>query len=166
MARSEEVNKKNVRIRLEPELRHTLAHLVYAVECLASNCPLGAKDNLKSIEGTLMFEGESHQEWERYFEAVFKSGSKRYGGAVQGMSSNETAKAKGKLFEDMIIIKMEPELRHVLSHLYYAIDCLIQQCPAGAEDNLKCIEGLIKFSGEGPENWEAQLNPPQAVTLK
>jgi len=56
--------------------------------------------------------------------------------------------------DDQLSIKMEPELRHVLAHFYYAIECLIHKQKAGAMDNIKCIEGLIMFDGNDPSDWE------------
>lgn len=61
-------------------------------------------------------------------------------------------------FNKALIVKMEPELRHVLAHLYYAIECLAKDCPLGALDNLKSIEGLIMFDGDEPEDWERYYN--------
>jgi len=57
------------------------------------------------------------------------------------------------MFDDQICIKMEPELRHVLAHIYYAIECLAQNAPIGALDNLKSIEGLLMFEGDELD-WE------------
>jgi len=58
-------------------------------------------------------------------------------------------------FDDQISIKCEPELRHVLIHLFYAVECLAAGCPIGCLDNLRSVEGLLAFDGDGPDEWEA-----------
>lgn len=63
-------------------------------------------------------------------------------------------KKKKKIFENQVIIKMNPELRHVFAHLYYAIEAAIEKCPNSAMDNLKSIEGLIMFEGDEHKDWE------------
>lgn len=55
--------------------------------------------------------------------------------------------------KNQIIVKLEPELRHILAHFYYAIECLINNQKYGALDNIKSIEGLIMFEGD-PSDWE------------
>lgn len=58
---------------------------------------------------------------------------------------------------DVISVKKEPELRHVLAHLYYAIEHLARREPRtmAAWHELKSIEGLVFFDGddEDYENW-------------
>lgn len=56
-------------------------------------------------------------------------------------------------FEDQITIKMEPELRHALAHIYYAVEALAHNRPISALDNLRSIESLIMFDGD-EDDWE------------
>lgn len=58
----------------------------------------------------------------------------------------------------MISVKTEAELRHVLAHLYYAIEHLAAEPPrsALATMELKSIEGLVFWDG-GDEDIEAWL---------
>lgn len=52
-----------------------------------------------------------------------------------------------------LVVKREPELRHVLAHLYYAIDALRQGLPRLALLELQSIEGLV-FWGTDDEEVE------------
>jgi len=95
-------------IKMEPEIRHVLAHIMFAVECLTKNCPIGAMDNIKSIEGLVMFDGDDPKEWEKYYKSVTqkrkvvnkmegkKSGSKKCKGKGGKCSQKSGKKCKGK----------------------------------------------------------------------
>lgn len=56
--------------------------------------------------------------------------------------------------KEYIKIKREPEIRHVLAHLYMAIDSILKNCPLSAIDNIQSIEGLIFYDGLDPTDWE------------
>lgn len=58
-------------------------------------------------------------------------------------------------FPNQIVIKLEPELRHALAHIWYAIDALAHGCPLVAIQEIKCIEALIFFDGDDQdiESW-------------
>lgn len=58
------------------------------------------------------------------------------------------------LLSEEVPVKGRPELRHILAHLYMAIECTIRDCPNGALDHLKSIEGLIFFDGDDPQDYE------------
>lgn len=81
----ESINKYLI-VKTEPELRHILAHMMFAIECLIKKCPNGAMDNIKSIEGLVMFDGDDPEDWERYYrnvkkrEGVMQVGCKKRGG--------------------------------------------------------------------------------------
>lgn len=62
------------------------------------------------------------------------------------------ADVSGKLFEQRPI-KLQPELRHVLTHLYYAIDHLIHSRSLSAKAELLSVEGLVFFDG-GDDDYE------------
>ncbi len=67
-------------------------------------------------------------------------------------------------FADALVVKTEPELRHVLAHLYYAIDHLVADRPIMAMNELKSIEGLVFFDGDDDqyESWlQAKLSPKE-----
>ena len=51
-------------------------------------------------------------------------------------------------------VKAQPELRHVLAHLYHAIEAVMAECPAVALDELKACESSIFFDGGDPADWE------------
>lgn len=63
-----------ISVKSEPEIRHIFAHLMFAIECLIKNCPNGAMDNIKSVEGLIMFDGDDPEDWERYYQNVIKKG--------------------------------------------------------------------------------------------
>jgi len=54
----------------------------------------------------------------------------------------------------MLIVKGEPELRHILAHLHNAIDALADGCVRVCKDELSSIEGLIMYDGETKEQEE------------
>ena len=56
----------------------------------------------------------------------------------------------GQLFEDQVRILHNPELRHVLAHLWAAIEATAQGLPTLAEAELASIEGLV-FYESGPD---------------
>ena len=64
--------KEYLIVKTEPELRHIIAHLIFAIECLIDKCPMGAMDNIKSIEGLIMFDGDNPKDWEKYYKNVLK----------------------------------------------------------------------------------------------
>jgi len=64
----------HVVIKDNPELRHVFAHILFAIEALAKNCPTGAMDNVKSVEGLVLFEGDDPVDWESYYQARAKGG--------------------------------------------------------------------------------------------
>ncbi len=72
-------------------------------------------------------------------------------------------------FADALVIKTEPELRHVLAHLYYAIDHLVAGRSLMAQNELKSIEGLVFFDGDDDqyESWlQAKLSPKEGSDEK
>jgi hypothetical protein len=73
---------------------------------------------------------------------------------------------KKRDFSDQISIKMEPELRHVLAHLFYALEAVVKKCPQGAMDNLRCVEGLVFFEGDQPEGWERYYTQVRSKSMK
>lgn len=48
----------------------------------------------------------------------------------------------------MLQVKSEAELRHVIAHLYAAIEALTNGCHLSAQDELGCIHGLVFFESE------------------
>lgn len=56
------------------------------------------------------------------------------------------------LFKSEKPIKLQPELRHVLAHIYMAIDALSENRPLDAQDNIASISGLIGMDDD--INWE------------
>ena len=94
---------KYIVVKSEPELRHILAHLMFAIECLAKNCPRGALDNIKSVEGLVMFDGDTPQDWERYYKNVERriklmacKGRKTTKGKSKSKKCKGRTKCKGK----------------------------------------------------------------------
>ena len=55
---------------------------------------------------------------------------------------------------DYIIVKNEPEIRHILAHILVAIYALADNCPLTAEDSIKSIEGLVTFNTDDPKESE------------
>ena len=54
----------------------------------------------------------------------------------------------------MLIVKGEPELRHILAHLHQAIDALADGCVRVAKDELESVEGLLMYDGETQDQEE------------
>jgi len=54
-------------------------------------------------------------------------------------------------FEDQIVIKLEPELRHVLAHLIVALYAVIDGNLQTAEENLRSVESTVFFGSEEDE---------------
>ncbi len=50
-----------ISIKLEPELRHTLAHMIYAIEALANGEPAEARYELEEIKGLVFWDSEGGQ---------------------------------------------------------------------------------------------------------
>jgi len=71
-------------------------------------------------------------------------------------ATEKATPAQIRAFEEALCVRTEPELRHVLAHLYYAIDHVIAQRYSTARMELKSIEGLIFFEG-GDDDYEAWL---------
>ncbi len=59
-------------------------------------------------------------------------------------------------FEDQIVLKLEPELRHVCAHFFFALEALAHGRPVLALENLRSIESLIMSDGNDA-NWEQEL---------
>ena len=55
-----------------------------------------------------------------------------------------------------ISIKMEPELRHVLAHLVYAIQALAKGQPAEALYEIKGFDGLIFWDSDEGQTSDAK----------
>ena len=59
-------------------------------------------------------------------------------------------------FEDEILIKQNPELRHVLAHILNALEELAHSRPGSALDELRCVRGLVAWEGE-PDEIEEEI---------
>ena len=57
----------------------------------------------------------------------------------------------------MIDVKYEPELRHVLAHIIYAIQALNENCPLVAQQELDCIKELVFWADDSNEAIECDL---------
>ena len=96
MSKKTEFFEKTLSIKTEPELRHVLAHIYYSIECLCEEppCVFGALDNLKSIEGLIMFDGDGARDWESYYEEMARRG--RLGKALKMKMKKKKDKKKKK----------------------------------------------------------------------
>ena len=56
-----------------------------------------------------------------------------------------------------IVIKADPELRHVLSHMILALRALAEGHPRVAQYELQQIEGLVFFESDDDASLEAWL---------
>lgn len=73
--------------------------------------------------------------------------------AAERLTKGAYAEVGSQLFQERSI-KLQPELRHVLTHLYYAIEHLIHARPLSAKAELLSVEGLIFFDG-GDDDYES-----------
>lgn len=53
-------------------------------------------------------------------------------------------------------VKMNPELRHVLAHMIYAIDCLVAGNTAEAAYELESIRGLVFWDSDKGQTADAE----------
>ena len=59
-------------------------------------------------------------------------------------------------FSDQLVIKMQPELRHALAHIWYAVEALAHGRNVSALAELRSIESLVFFDGDDSD-YEAWL---------
>lgn len=61
-------NHNDIDVKSEPELRHALAHLWYAIDALAEGCPKVAQMELQSISSIIFWSDDSNPAIEKYLE--------------------------------------------------------------------------------------------------
>lgn len=58
--------KNETPIKLQPELRHVLAHICMAIDSLSEGKPLDAQDNIASIQSIIGLDDKT--DWEEYYK--------------------------------------------------------------------------------------------------
>lgn len=85
-----------ITIKTEPELRHVLTHIVYAIRALRNGCPRAAEAELLSIEEFILWEDDSDHALEKYYASrgMFAPRRPRMAKGAKGAKGAKTCKGK------------------------------------------------------------------------